>query len=95
MERLKPKHVVISAGDQPWYQANEPGWQGYFPHPLVTDMLSVLDASENLNMQTYITGDNGNSIFKYTGDWGPREVVSFQERPDDQNFEVALSNNWD
>lgn len=95
LERLKPRHVVIAAGSQQWYQANVSEWQSYFPHPLVTQTLSVLDTAENLNMQTYVTGVDGNLIFKYTGNWNPREVARFQDRPGSANFEAALANNLD
>ena len=95
LERLKPRHVVIPAGSQQWYRANVSEWEGYFPHPLVTQTLDTLNRAEHLGMQTHVTGVQGNLIFKYSGGPRPRNVAPFLERPGSAGFEAALANNWD
>ena len=94
LERLKPKYVVIPAGNQQWYRNYVPDWEGDFPHPLVEKTLEVLNSSLNLGLQTYITGDVGNIIFKYGGHWSPREIKSYGTAPDDPGFPIDLLNNW-
>ncbi len=90
LERMKPKHVVIPAGDQAWYRQYVPNWEGNFPHPLITKTLDVLNA----NLETHITGETGNLIFKYTGNWSPKKYVMFDDEPDSNNFDAALLSNW-
>lgn len=94
LERLKPNRVVIPAGDQQWYHQYHPNWEGDFPHPLVVETIEVLDPSLSIGQNTYITGDVGNIIFKYSGNWSPREMRSFRTEPGDPNFTSDLLTNW-
>jgi beta-lactamase superfamily II metal-dependent hydrolase len=94
LERLKPRHVVIPAGDQQWYQDNYSNGVGYFPHELTTKILQVLNASDNLNMQIHTTGISGNILFKYGAGPGPEDFKSFRESPSDSNFLQVLDTNW-
>jgi beta-lactamase superfamily II metal-dependent hydrolase len=90
LERINPSYVVISAGSQNWYANNASDWQGYFPHPLVLDTLNVL----NPQINPYLTGRDGNLIFKYGGGWSPRHIASFSQKPGGANFMNALSQSW-
>lgn len=92
LERLKPDYVVISAGNLAWYQNNSSNWAGDFPHPLIVETFKELD--EDIQSRTYITGEVGNIIFKYDGNWTPKEKKTFLERPGTPGFDAALSNNW-
>jgi competence protein ComEC len=92
LERLKPQYVVITAGSFDWYQRNVSNWAGNFPHPLIVETLKELDP--NIQPRTYITGDVGNIIFKYNGNWGPRDMKTFAARPGTPGFAAALANNW-
>lgn len=90
LERLTPSHVVITAGDPNWYQTNVSNWAGKFPHPLVEQTLQVLDPG----ITRYVTGTVGNVIFKYSGNFSPRNVEEFADRPGDTGFDAALLQNW-
>ena len=90
LERLDPAYVIISAGSEAWYQANDLKWAGYFPHPLVKLMLKQLDPT----MTTLVTGEVGNIIVKYHGRWSPREVKTFNSYPRDPGFAQDLRLNW-
>jgi len=91
LERLQPKYVVIPAGSLAWYHDEVMDWEGMFPHPLVTEVLSVLRPPIR---RSFVTGDDGNLIFKYTGGWNPHNIASFSNRPDSPGFDAALLNNW-
>ena len=90
LERLDPSHVVIPAGSQAWYNQNISEWAGYFPHPLTTKIFETLDDQ----MERHVTGDRGNIIFKYNGNWSPRQISYVPERADSPNFEDRLAANW-
>jgi competence protein ComEC len=90
LERLNPAHIVIPAGSSAWYQANIPDWDGYFPHPLTTQNLNVL----NPLIATHVTGVTGNIIFKYSGGWSPREISYILDRADEATFPAALAGVW-
>ncbi|HEX9636281.1 MAG TPA: MBL fold metallo-hydrolase [Acidobacteriota bacterium] len=91
LERLKPRHVVIPAGSQPWYQANLSNWAGKFPHPLIRQTLQELDSTIDLR----VTGETGNLIYKFTGNSStPREVAVIAARPDDPAFPAELAARW-
>jgi competence protein ComEC len=90
LERLKPKQVVIPAGSQNWYQSNHSSWAGMFPHDLIRQTLQVLDPTIDVR----VTGDIGNVIYKYNGNWSPRAVTAFPMRADDPNFSASLGSNW-
>jgi len=90
LERLQPNRIVFSAGSQDWYDNNLSNWAGKFPHPLVTATFEVLDDE----VETFVTGIDGNMIFKYSGGWSPRQVSKFPERPDQPGFAAELANQW-
>ena len=90
LERIEPNRVVITAGDRNWYLANQAPWVDLFPHNLVQQILSVL----NSNLQIFTSGVDGNLIFKYSGNWGPRHRSAFQDVPGAQGFDTALLNEW-
>ncbi len=90
LERLRPHRVVIAAGSESWYQNQVSTWVGKFPHPLVSHTLRVLDDT----IDTRVTGEQGNLIYKYSGNWSPRQVVRFKVRPDAPNFTDALQTAW-
>lgn len=94
LERLRPNRVVIPAGSQTWYQDHLSNWLGDFPHPLISQTLTVLEQVLGNALQTFVTGVEGNLIFKYSGDWGPRDRAAFPERPDEGGFAAALSAAW-
>lgn len=94
LERLQPRHVVIPAGSQTWYQNNLSNWLGKFPHPLITETLSVLEATVGNTINTHVSGEDGNMIFKYDGGWSPRTISKFSETPGSAAFDAALANNW-
>jgi beta-lactamase superfamily II metal-dependent hydrolase len=86
LERLSPTSVVIPAASQNWYRTNIPQWKNKFPHPLVNNILSVL----NRRLNAYVTGIDGNVVYKFTGSNRPRSQ-SFKTRPDHQSFANALA----
>jgi competence protein ComEC len=95
LERLKPRHIVISAGSQQWYLDRKPDWAGDFPHPLITDTINQLNASHNLGINPLITGQDGNIIFKYGSGPSPSGNTGFiTSRPGDAGFRAELTNNW-
>lgn len=90
LERLTPAHVVITAGSQQWYQDNLSMWAGKFPHPLSRETIDVLDPGIDLR----VTGDVGNVIYKYSGNWSPRDVTEIPTRADEAGFPAALAAAW-
>ena len=90
-QNLNNRHVVIPAGSQAWYTANKPNWVNMFPHPLVSSTLNTLGVPQN---QIYISGDEGNMIFKYDGNYSPRAIASFLETPGSPQFGAELAANW-
>ncbi len=94
LERLKPNHIVIPAGDEEWYKNNADNWEGLFPHPLIDNTLEVLKKSLGKSIKTYNTGDTGNLIFSYSGNWSPK-VTKFTEIPGAPGFLPALEANWE
>lgn len=90
LERLDPRFVVIPAGDAAWYGQNLPAWSGMFPHDLVRHTLTVLDPG----IQSYVTGQVGNVIFRYGGGWSPDSVETFLQRPGSAGFDAALLAAW-
>jgi beta-lactamase superfamily II metal-dependent hydrolase len=94
LERLKPNRVVISSGNSQWYQNNKPSWVNMFPHELTDKTLLVLEESLGSNVEIYHTGEQGNLIFKYNGDWTPRDVAKINERPGTQAFDLELTTKW-
>ena len=90
LERLTPSHIVIPAGSQTWYNANVTNWANRFPHQLVRDTLDVLDSSIDIR----ITGEVGNILYKYSGNWSPRDVREIRMQPDDAAFPAALQAVW-
>lgn len=93
LERLKPKRIVIPAGSQQWYQYNAEDWKGLFPHSLINETLKVLKHSLVKNLKIYNTGEKGNLIFSYSGNWTPR-IANFKEKPGTPAFRPALEVNW-
>ncbi len=90
LERLRPHRVVIAAGSESWYKTQVSNWANKFPHPLVKLTLKVLDDT----IDTRVTGEEGNLIFKYSGHWSPREIVSFKTRADEHGFTDDLCTVW-
>lgn len=91
LERLNPRHVVITAGSQPWYLANQANWANNFPHPLSRSTLDVLNPA----IDRRITGERGNLIYKYNGGWNPREAPrELPLRADDPGFPAQLQAAW-
>ncbi|MFC1535421.1 ComEC/Rec2 family competence protein [Thermodesulfobacteriota bacterium] len=90
LERMKPKNIVYSAGDDNYYEHDSKHKQGDFPHPLVKNIMNVLDSS----IETYVTGIDGNLIFKYSGGWGPKPVSHITSTPVDSSFRDDLEDNW-
>jgi competence protein ComEC len=90
LERLKPRHVVISAGSPSWYEKRVPSWAGDFPHDLTTRILKHLPDKAT----RYVTGTHGNLIFKYGGGWEPSDVKKFKTKPGSTKFPKALRENW-
>ena len=62
LERLKPNHVIIPAGDQAWYASNLSNWAGKFPHSITDSILSELNVPN-----IYVLGDVKHTIFTFTG----------------------------
>lgn len=92
LERLKPKHIVIPAGKQKWYEDNVSKWKGYFPHPLIRNTWKLLKPEPEI----HITGVKGNMIFKYKGGRNPWKITKFTKRPDGKaNYAVFLKNKWE
>lgn len=94
LERLKPNRVVIPAGTQNWYHNHLSNWEGDFPHSLITQTLQVLEDTLGNQLETFVSGEEGNLIFKYSGSWTPRHRASFTERPGEAGFVAALASNW-
>lgn len=94
LERLKPNRVVISSGSNQWYLNNKPDWANKFPHELIEKTLTVLEESLGSNVDIFHTGEKGNLIFKYHGDWTPRDVAEIDETPGTQAFDMELAGKW-
>ena len=90
LERLKPRNVVIPAGEQTWYDNHLSNWAGMFPHDLIRETLNVLDSSLDIR----ITGEVGNLIYKYTGGSSHSGIAEFDVRPDDPAFTARLAAEW-
>lgn len=95
LERLKPNHIIISAGEQQWYKKNKPNnWLNKFPDQLIKDMLRILDP-DLLNPKKYsVTGEHGNIIYKFKGTNVPRKVKKFNTKPTDASFLSELITHW-
>lgn len=96
LERVHPRWIVISAGGDQWYGANEPNWRGKFPHPLVTQMLHVLEHGwGGPDIQDImVTGDRGHMIVTYDGGKDPSRRRWFDVSPSAPNFSTELNANW-
>lgn len=46
------------------------------------------------DLETFVSGEEGNPIFKYSGNWAPRDQAIFAKRPDEPGLEDALAANW-
>lgn len=92
LERVKPEYVVVSAASNDWYLNNKPAnWLNGFPHQLVKDMVKLLKVDVD---KMYVTGDEGNVIFKYKGGKNPENQEAFNKRPNEPNFFNELKNTW-
>ncbi len=92
LERLKPKYVVISAGNTNYYNDVSRHKAGDFPHELVKTIMDVLD----INLNKLVTGDKGNIIFRYNGGWNPIAAPSYNKSiPGTDTFRNWLANAWE
>ena len=94
LERIKPNRIVITAGDDNWYQTKCSNWVGMFPHPLIKNTLQVLQQSIGKQIETKVTGDKGNLIYKYSGAVTPGGKTEFKDKPGTQNFQQVLDTEW-
>ncbi|MBE9530007.1 MAG: MBL fold metallo-hydrolase [Proteobacteria bacterium] len=90
LERIKPKYVVTSAGDDNYYRGVSRHKAGDFPHQLVKKILDVLD----INLNKFVTGEEGNIIFRYDGGWNPISFSYEKSIPGTSGFLNWLENAW-
>ena len=93
LERLKPNHIVITAGNQQWYKSKKSSkWLNKFPDQLIMDILwnlnkNLFTSKNNYNKSKFnITGIEGNIIYKFKGTNRARLVKKFTTKPTDPNF---------
>jgi beta-lactamase superfamily II metal-dependent hydrolase len=90
MERIRPKYVVTSAGDDYYYRDISRHKAGDFPHHLVNTILDVL----NPDLDKYVTGNHGNILFRYSGGWNPKPPSYEKAKPGTADFRNWLVNAW-
>ena len=92
LEILKPNRIVYTAGDDNWYANNMQNWANKFPHSLTKSIFSELKS----NMKILNTGEVGNIIYTYKGNYGPvsTEPKKIKEKPNENNFKNALDQAW-
>jgi hypothetical protein len=91
---VRPNRLVITAGSDDWYASRLSNWRGKFPHPLIDTTIEVLEQSTGEAIHRYVTGELGNLIFRYSGNWTPSGEAQFIDRPDAANFADVLDAEW-
>ena len=88
IEKMSPKHFVITCADAAWYQANKPGWGTDWPHPLTSDAIQEVQSNPEVRMSF----QDGNIIYTLTGSSSIPDPQLIVDLPGSPAFRQNLDN---
>jgi competence protein ComEC len=86
LEKLTPKHFMITCADEDWYTDHKPGWGVEWPHPMTQQAIEEVQPDPVIRTSA---GD-GNVIYFLNGT-NNIKVAEFKAVPGEHDFEQKLA----
>jgi beta-lactamase superfamily II metal-dependent hydrolase len=84
LEKLKPRHFIITCGNKQWYETNKPGWGTEWPHPLTEAAIKEVHTQPEIRFSHL-----GNLIYSFSGASTSKQV-QFKPAPGEPGFRQKL-----